>query len=149
MLLIIGNRAFLSRPLAAELAAGKPVAFAGPFGKPYLRLFLQILHQAEQRRTGRTHVTASRQLPFRLQVRAKLALLDLPEGTVVFEFGHGKRACIDAVTTADTPVRMMLDDAGLRILGHGRHRARRNTGGIYAMQTVPLDERIAVNLPVL
>src|SRR3989344_5021404 len=103
MLLIIGNRAFLSRPVAAELAAAKPVALAGLFGKPSLRLLLQIRHQAEQRRTGRAHVTASRQLPFRLQVRAKLALLDLTEGTVVFEFGNGKRASIDAVTTANAP----------------------------------------------
>ncbi len=67
--------------------------------------------------------------------------MDLADRVVVVVLGDVVGAGRDAVAAADTGIRVMRDNAGLRVLVHRRDRADRDTARVDAMHAVAFAER--------
>ena len=78
----------------------------------------------------------------------ELALVDLAEGLVEIPLRNVVRASPHAVAAADAGLRVMRNNAVIRIFPHGLGRAYRDTARVHAVHAVALDEGIAVGLAV-
>lgn len=139
--------------VGAESLARVGVFAARGGQQPALGFGHQRLAGAEDDGAGGAHLDAAGQLalidPLKPFLVAELALVDRPERVVVVIFGHVERAAHHAVAAAGADVRVVMDDAGLGILGQRLHRADGDAVGIDAVHALFLDVGIAIHQLIL
>src|ERR1019366_7269612 len=112
------------------------------------RLGQQILALAEEDCPGGARFSARRDAPFfQVGVTAKVAFYDSRHRAIPLELGDVERARDLAVTAANADVFAVIDDAGLRVLGHRADGADRNAGGFLTVHARILD--VGPGAPVL
>src|SRR3990172_2842909 len=118
-------------------------------GKSLFRLLHKVGHPAEDRGSCRAELAAGRELPLLVSVIAELAFPDSRERLVIFEFWDVERTSHLTIPAAYAGVLVIEYDPVYRIFLQGRHRTRRNTGGINAVHAVPFDKGNPVGSAVL
>jgi len=152
---LLVNRHFLlvEAVRLADITPGIAIYLAWFQSHAPFRLLQQCLAGTKQGSTGGAGFRAAGHLTFVDSLHsglvAHLTFLNLPEHFVVFELRYVVGAAHHTVTTPDTDIRVMRNDAGHRIVPHSGAGADRDTSRIDAVHTAALFETEPIHLLIL